>query len=119
MLRALCIVCCYIPLLKISSSPSLVSADQSNEHRNVYLSPRVQVLHLCSLSAVGSTYEQSCIAVSKTKATQRMRYSESTPSIFVEALQELVDNTLGFSDEFGLFTSELNRPCVSYALLQQ
>ena len=52
-------------------------------------------------------------------ATQRMRYSESTPSIFVEALQELVDNTLGFSDEFGLVTSELNCPCFNYAWLQQ
>ena len=52
-------------------------------------------------------------------ATQRRRYSESTPSIFVEALQELVDNTLGFSDEVGLVTSELNCPCFSYVLLQQ
>ena len=49
--------------------------------------------------------DKMSIVTSLTKATQRMRYIESTPSIFVEALG-LVDNTLGFSDELGLIRCE-------------
>ena len=47
------------------------------------------------------------VVISLTKATQRMRYIESTPSIFVEALG-LVDNTPGFSDELGQIRCEMN-----------
>ena len=82
-------MCCFLALFKISLCLSLVRADQPNARQKSYLSPRVQVLYLRALSAVGSSY-----------AVLNIIYA----IVFVEALGWLVGYILVFIGKLALRT---------------